>query len=189
MCEISTFCHLCGHLNKTVMHFCSACIHERIEQQTYSVDLQRMRRPLSRCDPAPTSVCLVPTLCKSCTGNSEVSEYLEKNPEAEFEIFRSWKASFRAAKVKAMAEGDGRDAWQRPVLEEDTSDISSAESMPFISLAEISSSLSATTQGTSLVDSEDSGPDVEGARGLTETKGRIAALKGRVADALAGTTY
>lgn len=189
MCEISAFYHLCGHLNKSTTHFCSACIHERIEQQTRSPESPRIKRPPARCNPSPTHTYLIPTLCESCIGNSEVHEYLESNPTAKFEVFRSWKASLRLEKAKAMAEVEGRAAWRLCPVDEDSDDSSSADSMPFMAVSEVSSSASAMTQRTSLDDSEDGEIDTKGSGSIAETKGRIAALKGRVVNALASITY
>ena len=97
--------------------------------------------------------------------------------------------SLRLEKAKAMAEAEGRAARRFCAVDEDSDDSSSAESLPFVSVSDISTSVSAATQGTSLEDSEDGKTDTAVAESMAETKGRIVALKGRVVDDLASITY
>ena len=148
-----------------------------------------MKRPLARCDPSPTHTYLIPTLCNSCIGTSEVNEYLESNPTAKFEMFRSWKASLRLEKVKAMAEAEGRAGWRRCADEEDSDDSSMAESMPFISAPEVSSSASATSARTSFIYLKDDEQETKAPKSLEGTSKKIAGVKGRVVKAVASITY
>ena len=189
MCEIFTFYHLCGHVAKTNNIHCSDCIHETIDEREDGPTPRRSGTPRSRCDPASARTYLMPTLCKWCINTTEAGEYLEKNPKEQFEILRTWKASLRLERVKARAEAEEPAAWVKPNAEEDDSDDSgSAESMPFISLSEVSSSASATTSRTSVMNSESLDPGTSAAE-VEEIIGRIATLRGQVLKALASVTY
>ena len=102
MCQTHTFHHLCGHafppVPLTIIQ-CSDSIHRLLTTPTGHNQSHVL------CPDTDARTEVMPTLCATCNEVGAISEWLERKPEARFEMVRAWNEETR--RENAAKQGSG----------------------------------------------------------------------------------